>query len=277
LEADHAEFRDAFNVRSCALKHNLVGHPLFELPRIVELAGRLPEKDIFNSDASKKVDQGFNRDRKTQVSAADAIARIEQSGSWVVLKRVEQDPAYRELLDQCVREIVELAGGRLNPSSIISRESFVFVTSPGHTTPFHIDPQWSVLLQIRGHKTYKIFDQTDETVISEAEIEKLYLGNFNSATYAPDKENKGATYELEPGDAAQQPVHAPHWAKVGSQFSISYSIALVTREWAQNGVGYRVNSRLRRMGFVPSRIGRSPLKDKAKIFAGRVADRLRIL
>src|SRR4051794_6205251 len=43
---DEPAFLARFNTRACFVQHRLVGHPLLELPRLLELAGWLPPKYV---------------------------------------------------------------------------------------------------------------------------------------------------------------------------------------------------------------------------------------
>ena len=67
----------------------------------------------------------------------------------MVLKNVDQDPAYKALLEETLGELA----GVIEPVSgeMLCKVGFIFVSSPGAVTPFHLDPEHNVLLQIRGH------------------------------------------------------------------------------------------------------------------------------
>ena len=41
--------------------------------------------------------------------------------------------------------------------AMLKREAFIFVSSPGAVTPFHIDPEHNILLQIEGRKTMNVY------------------------------------------------------------------------------------------------------------------------
>src|SRR5262249_42459656 len=107
---------------------------------------------------------------RTGLSAEETIRRIQDCGSWMVLKRVDQDPAYAELLEGCLGEIA--ARGLVPPMR--RREGFVFLSSPGAVTPFHIDPEHNFLLQIRGTKTVHMWDPADRFVLPEEELERFH-------------------------------------------------------------------------------------------------------
>ena len=73
------------------------------------------------------------------------MRRIAECGSWMVLKRVEQDPEYAALLDRCLDGVAAQAGVSL--PRMLRREGFIFLSSPSAVTPFHLDPEHNFLLQ----------------------------------------------------------------------------------------------------------------------------------
>ena len=78
---------------------------------------------------------------------------------------MERDPEYAALLDACLGEVEAL--GHADARQIDHREAFVFVSSPGSVTPYHIDPEWNFLLQVRGSKTITVFPAGDPSILSE--------------------------------------------------------------------------------------------------------------
>src|SRR5436309_3049848 len=92
----------------------------------------------------------------------------------MVLKNVEVVPEYRELLHACLAEVEALdhPAGR----GVTLREGFVFVSSPGAVTPYHMDPELNFLLQIRGGKHMSVFPGRDRALLSEEELEHFYTG-----------------------------------------------------------------------------------------------------
>ena len=47
-------------------------------------------------------------------------------------------------------------------------EGFIFVSSPGSVTPYHIDPERNFLLQVRGNKTMHMFDGSDRSLLDRS-------------------------------------------------------------------------------------------------------------
>jgi hypothetical protein len=260
-------FREKFNRCSFAYTHALAGHPLFDLPRLVELAEVLSESGavtFFGSDVA--VDQGWQNLPQRPLSVAEAIARIEESGSWVLLKSVQHDPEYRALLEQCMAELEGLTGVPLR-EEITWLEAYIFIASPHSVTPYHMDHESNFLLQIHGEKEINIFDPRDRSILTEQEIEGYYMGNLSAATYHKENQKKASVYRLTPGTGVHLPVRAPHWVKNGDSFSVSLSFNFCMRAYDRQARIYQVNNYLRRTGITPLPPGVSALRDAAKSLA----------
>ena len=83
----------------------------------------------------------------TGLPIGETIRRIEQPGSWAVLKNIEQHPAYAALLAELLGELstqIEPQTGRM-----MMTQGFIFVSSPEAVTPYHFDPEHNILLQLR--------------------------------------------------------------------------------------------------------------------------------
>ena len=46
---------------------------------------------------------------------------------------------------------------RARTGTMYKREAFIFVSSPNAVTPFHMDPEHNILMQLRGTKTMTLF------------------------------------------------------------------------------------------------------------------------
>src|SRR5207249_1806070 len=136
IEVDPEVCAAYFDRKPFHLRHSLAGHPLFALPRLLELARRLPEPFVEYNAGTLAVGVRPEDTPRTGLSAEETVRRIAESGSWMVLKRVEQDPEYGALLDRCLDGIAAQAGPAL--PRMIRREGFIFLSSPAAVTPFHL-------------------------------------------------------------------------------------------------------------------------------------------
>src|SRR5690606_31534976 len=108
------------------------------------------------------------------LSPEETVRRIAECRSWMVLKGVEQLPAYRALLDACLDPIGSKIVRGLD--RVHDRKAFLFVSSPGSVTPFHMDNEHNFLLQVRGSKTMHLWREQDRTVLPAEVIENALHG-----------------------------------------------------------------------------------------------------
>jgi len=271
LEINADEFRAAFNRQPFRIGHRLAGHPLFELPRLLELAARLPEDCVAYNAGNVAVNEGIYKGPRTGLSVAETIRRIEACQSWMVLKYVEADAEYKRLLDECLDEVQQLSEP-LAPG-MCRREGFIFISSPRSVTPYHLDPEYNFLLQIRGGKTVHIWNPDDRSVLSEAELDAYWEGQQN-ITFKDEYERNASVFELTPGRGLHFPVAAPHWIQNGEEVSVSFSITFQTPLNERRAIVHRINAALRRRGWKPRPAGRSAMLDAMKYNAGRIRRRL---
>jgi hypothetical protein len=271
LELNREIFRANFNRQPFIISHHLAGHPLFTLPRLVELAKRLPKDHVKYNAGNIPVTQELYTGPQTGLSVEETIRRIEECGSWVVLKWVEQDDEYRDLMNGCLDEVQALSEA-IEPG-MCKRESFIFITSPRSITPYHIDPEHNFLLQIRGSKTLKLLDRS---MLSEQELEK-YFGEGRDPVFNEESSRRASTFLLTPGKGLHFPVTVPHWVENGPEVSVSFSITFRTPASERRSIVYDVNNILRRRNFKPAPYGRSRFSDSAKFYAFRATRRARKL
>jgi hypothetical protein len=249
------------------VRHGLARHELFSLPRLVELSQRLPASQVEYNAGEVPVGLDPARTPRNGLSPEETIRRIEECRSWLVLKNVEDDPEYRLLLDDCLAE-VGAASPRLT-AGMCDPHAFIFVSSPGAVTPYHMDPEENFLLQIRGTKTMSVFDSADRAVLSEPELERFFSGAHRNLVYRDDYQPKAQLFDLTPDLALHVPFASPHWVQNGPAVSISFSITFNTRASMRAMHAHNVNGRLRRWGLQPAPVGRSALRDGVKQFLSR--------
>jgi len=275
LEFDDDLFCTAFDSQPFNIAHNLVDHPLLTLPNLVELSKRLPESNIRYNKGNISAGHRIFTTTRTDLSIEETIRQIEECGSWMVMRFVEQDPVFRALLDQCLDEIQPLSEPIMG--RMFKREAFIFITSPGSVTPFHADPEHNFLLQIRGTKTVNLFDVADRNIVSEEVLENYHTGEPFKGEFRDEFQKKAKVFELGPGDGLHFPLNWPHWVKNGDEVSISFSVTFRSAKSERLGIVYNVNHTMRQRGFNPTPYGKSALRDTAKFHVFRAARRAKKL
>lgn len=272
LEIHPSDFELKFSREPFLIRHGLAGHPLFTVERILELAKSLPQKSIEYNAGNLPMMMDPSLTPRNGLSAQETIRRIADCESWMVLKYIEQDPDYRQLLDKCldiIRPYSEpIAPGMMQP------QAFIFLTSPRSVTPFHIDPEHNFLLQIQGTKEIHLLDGRDREILSEFDLEQFYADRGRNLRVCEERLKSGWEFQLKPGEGLYFPVTYPHWVQNGEDVSISFSITFRTPDLDRRRAVYRINERLRRMGLKPAPVGRRPVRDWLLFNAYRVGRKL---
>lgn len=262
IDGEARMFQENFNRASFQFAHYLADHPLFELPRLLELAKSLPEQGMYYDAGDIKVNQRWDQTPRPELSLEQLIDRIENSGAWILLKHAERDPRYGAILDQGLAEVQKLVGEPF-PKKTKMRSAVVLITSPKRLTTYHIDPDCNYLLQIRGEKVLHVFDRYDREVHPEEELERFWAGDQNAAIYKPHYQDRAASYHLKPGMGIHIPVNAGHWAENANNISVTLAMIFQFPD-AQLGNIYRTNYFLRKAGLRPLPPGHSQVRDALK-------------
>jgi hypothetical protein len=254
------------------LRHWLINDPRFTLEALVALAGRLPASSIEYNAGDLSVGQDPALTPSNGLSPAETIRRIETCRSWMVLKNVEQDALYAAALEECLAEIaaaVEAKTGRME-----KKLGFIFVSSAGSVTPFHMDPEHNILMQIRGSKFFHVYPASGG-IVSDEDHELYHAGvHHRNLPHKPEFDALAVVHEMAPGDALYVPVKAPHWVKAGSEPSISFSITWRSRASLDEASLRLANRALRARGLNPPRPGDRPLRDRLAVLAHRALSKL---
>jgi hypothetical protein len=272
------KFASEYPDRPFVVGHNLCEHPLFQVERMLELLKILPDHKISYFTGKVGVNEDKRKAPPTGLTAEETIRQIENAESWLVLKNVELDPEYRQLVEDCLNEVAPLAKP-ISPG-VTQYEGWIFLTSPGSLTPYHLDPEHNFLLQIRGEKQLYVFDASDRDILSEEEIESYYaqFGVVGKLEFDESYQKKAYSFVMKPGEGVFVPVNAPHWLKVNNDVSISFSITYYSEDVYRRARLFRFNSQLRKLGLKPSPYGKSPWRDSIKdSFVSSVLNAKRLL
>lgn len=268
----HAAFAANYPELPHKLEHGLGDHPLMELDALARLAEALPTGSVEYNFADLPIGVE-GKPAQTGIPIGETIRNIAASGSWAVLKNVEQHAAYAALLAELLAELrpsIEARTGRM-----LKTQAFVFVTSPGGVTPYHFDPEHNILLQLRGSKVMTQFPAGDPAYAPDEVHEAYHTGGARELKWRNELAAGGREFALGPGEALFVPVMAPHFVRNGPEPSISLSITWRS-EWSFAEADARAfNAALRRIGFRPASPGRWPAHNRAKACAWRLLRKLR--
>lgn len=263
LDIDPQGFSKVLGRTSMGVKHHLVDHPLLQRDRLAVLADELPATSVEHNLADLPLVAADGKVQAVDRKPGDIVRDLDDSGTWMVLKNIEQSPDYKRLLDELLDEVAPLVGDR--EGGMEGREAFLFLSAPNAITPSHVDPEHNFLLQIAGLKHMNVGRFDDQTV-EQRELERVYGGGHRNIEQLPDSVQ---TFTLNPGDGVYVRPDAPHFVENGPAASISLSITWRTAVTRRTGRVHRANGRLRRAGISPSAPGRRVRLDKMKAAVGR--------
>lgn len=255
------------------LTHHLGSHALLTIEALAKLGEGLPAASVEYNKGDLPVGIDPELVPSNGLSIGDTIRNAESSGSWAVLKNIEQRPEYEALLLGLLAELKPHIEGKTG--RMLKPQGFIFVSSPNAVTPYHFDPEHNILLQLRGSKVMTQFPAGDARFAPDETHEGYHTGGHRNLVWRDELAAGGTEWPLKPGEALFVPVMAPHHVRNGPEVSISLSITWRS-DWSFAEADARAfNSVLRKAGMRPRAPGRFPAQNKAKALAWRVVRKLR--
>lgn len=253
-----------------AVAHRLADHPLLRLDALLGLARRLEARRSVRTHADTATAGTSFADapalHPNAKGAATTLADIANARAWMSLLNVQADPEYRTLVDaalDAVRPMVEA----VDPG-MCYRGGWIFVSSPGAVTPFHIDHEHNFILQIRGTKRLYTWDPFDRVVVPEEGLERFHDQHSRELVRWDESfRARARVFDLEPGLGGYMPSTSPHMVENGPEPSITVSFTYYTDATRRRELLYRGNARLRRLGRSPAPVGASRVRDAAMLAA----------
>ena len=242
-----------------------VASDLLTRPHLVKLSTVLPDHLVEYNRGSLPVSIAPDAVPGADLPAPEVIEKIGECDSWMVLRNVEKNAPYKDLINSLidrVRPVVEPATG-----PTLREEAFIFISSPAAVTPLHIDEEHNILIQIEGSKTVTVYSPDDRKLVSQEKLERFHTGGHRNITLEPDYQGEGSSFVLNPGDALHSPPLAPHWVRVMDDApSISLSVTWRSRRTMRHLYLHQINHARRARGQAPRFPGESPLTDQLKIW-----------
>ncbi len=264
IQLDKSTAADNLHKSPFSIKHSLADHPLFTLPKLVDLAKTMPRDKIEFSGGDIEIGQTAETTPKLNMTPQEVINRIEEHNAWMVIKRVEEVPEYHAILKEFVDDLFAVAGKAGQEYSHL--EGYIFVSSAKAVTSFHVDAEENILVQIRGDKAVHIFENDDRTLVSEEAME-ISPSKYRNQTYDPAFEDRAAIFNLQPGDGVHIPYLLPHWVQVENDYSVSMAMTWKTPEVERLNKIRLMNGTMRHFGWPQKAPGVSPVMDSFKVGA----------
>ena len=259
--------------RISPIRHSFHNHPLMQLPRLAQLA-----KSLFATDQCRFIEPGTRQDSKffhnsRPVDGRDidgVFARISDPGSWVALYNIETDPEYSRFLNDVVdaaRPLVER-----EQSGIHNVQGFLFISAPPSFTPFHIDRENNLWLQMNGRKVISVWDHRDRQIVASEVVEEFIMwGGLDSVRLSPEKRPHARDFVVTAGMGVYFPSTSPHMTSTESVgddpsggVSVSVGVVFYTDQTRRTANAHILNHYLRRLRVQPVHAGESPVIDRIK-------------
>lgn len=250
------------------LTHGIADHPLLSLEALAGLAERLlPDTLEHNAATDLPLGIAYADTPRNGLSVQETIRRIGECGSWVLLKYIEQDPAYARLMRDVLGEIEDIV--RPMTGEMMRFEGYIFISSPRAVTPLHFDPEYNILFQARGSKTMTLFPTADPEIISQEFFEAYFAGGPRNLPWDEAWNARARPISIQPGEAIYVPILAPHWVQTHDEVSVSLSLTWRS-EWSfHHADACRFNRRLRKAGLRPAAPRLYPANNRLKSYGHR--------
>jgi len=266
VDFDAAALGAAYRARApMTVEHGLADHPLLSLEAIADLADWLPRDCVIcdTADQPLLVPEG-GPPRGSEPRPGDVIRHLDVRRSWLTLLNIERQPAYRELMDECLDEIAMVVERR--PGDMRRRVGFIFVSSPLSVTPAHFDIEHSLLLQISGKKEITV-GRFATTAVEQRERERYWEGSHGRVEELPPVD---VTHDMVPGRGVYLPPIRPHWVNNSNAVTLSMTLTFFSADSERDQFVEACNARLRRLRLHPRPPGRSPGVDNVKATGMRI-------
>lgn len=262
---------DRFNPwRIQSLTHNLSGHPLLQDEQLVALGKRCRGTNRWYAFSSRAT-AGTDFDDAASLcpsekSAVDSLRDIGDASAWVLLRHIQADPLYRDLVALAIDPIKPLIE-RKDPG-LYYRAGWIFCASPNTVTPFHIDRSHVLLLQISGTKTVYVWDPDDTVVVSDRARDCFHTSHDLSRTlWHEEFRQRAHVFRLKPGTGVYMPLTSPHMVETSAESSTTISFTYNTKATRHIAKVHVMREMLERIGMKLPALGESGVFDQTAFIA----------
>jgi len=266
LDLDPAAFRQSYNREGFFVSHRLADHEAFRLEKLKALCLRLPSDGVMYRVGVVPINTDFDKSLgqfRMAGTLEDALNQMEERQAYVAVYNPEDDAEYRPIIEGLLGELATCTDG-LDPY-MNWYSTYLFISAHDSLTPYHMDREMNFLLQVRGTKTVRLWDPSDDEVMTPAQKDELlsYTGEARPQ-YHDGLASKAKIFELRPGLGVHHPFIAPHLVHTGPQLSISLAITFRTRQSDVWRDAHRLNHSLRSWGMNPTTVRKNEMIDRTK-------------
>ncbi|SHF50968.1 Cupin-like domain-containing protein [Kaistia soli DSM 19436] len=265
IALDPGKMARSFPAEPFAYRHFLAAHPLLQLDALAQLAAGMPRDRLEYNSGRLKVDQKPEETPGVDLEPTEIVRQIETAGAWMVLKNVETIPEYGRVVEAVLDEAARASGHRDRRSAGMTEPmGFIFVSSAHAVTPFHLDYEENLFVQLHGDKAMHVFDNRDRSIIDEEGLE-TFPGKHRNHRFRDHYASREQVFAFKAGDGMFLPYTWPHWVETGDDWSISMAITWKTPEGRRLNKLYFANAVLRRLGIPQAPPGQRRWLDGVKV------------
>src|SRR3546814_7227511 len=214
------------------LHHRLPDHPLLSLAALADLGERLPAAQVEYNPGDLPVGIRPEDVPSNGLSIGETIRTIDSNRSWAVLKNIESETAYRDLLLGLLGELKPVVEPRTG--AMLTPQGFLLISSPVSNTPYHLDPENHILLQLTGPKVMNVWPAGDERFKHRTQHERYHTGGHRNLPWQDAFEGGQQRVPLAPGDAVLMPVKIGRaHSELQSLMRISYAVFCLKKKQTQ--------------------------------------------
>jgi len=266
MRLSKVDLENHYNKDAFLFHHRLHEHPLFRLDSLFELCRRLPADSVKLRTGSIPKDAEFDSSLsryQADLGLEETIRQFEQTKSYIAIYNPETDAGYRAVIEGLLGEIA-VAVADSDPD-FTWYSTYIFLSTEGSLTPYHMDREMNFLFQIKGKKTAKLWGRLDDNVMtSEQRDTLLTYRELSRPNYHESIEPRASVFELSAGNGVHHPFIAPHLITTQSALSISLAITYRTAQSDLWTDAHHCNCLLRKAGLNPAAVGINRSRDKRK-------------
>lgn len=265
------------------IRHNLHNHPLFQISELRKLAESFSGSNhIKLSLPRRKESSAFYTlsESEAKTSVHEVFDEIDVPGSWIAIYFAEGNPEYRNLLQEVM---VELAS-QVEPidPGMYGFNMFIFIAAPPTVTPFHIDRENNLNLQIMGRKRWRLWRPDDKVAVPDEAVEEYFVrDSLRKLRYFPELDARALRFDVGPGEGVHFPATCGHVVTTDDNeavdaVAVSVAMTYFTRDSRRRASVVVANDFLRR--HMPRlAVGDGPVRRRLKFPLGRAIIRARQL
>lgn len=194
------------------LRHALSGHPLLQLDALRELACSMSGGPHIRLGLPRRtVGSPFHTlsEREARRSVHEVFDSLHAPGTWLAIYYAEQVPRYGALLREALGGLRPRIDAR--DPGMHGANLFVFLATAPTVTPYHVDRENNINLQILGRKHWRIWDPADREALPDEALEEYFVRDgLGKLRWRAELEPRALHLELGPGDGLYLPATSPH-------------------------------------------------------------------